>query len=120
MARTKYSRAARRFLSEEISHLIRKGYPRERAVAAAMAMARRKGLKVPSPRRNPELVLANPTGHRRMASAVYEIAYKHVADGLDYKHQFEDPDNVELYILSPYKVLIFGRHKPIIGLFERE
>jgi hypothetical protein len=76
-------------------------------------------MKVPPRlRKNPELVLVNPPA-RQMGTAVYEIAYRHKADGRDYKHVFDDPDNVELHILSPYKVLIYGRHKPIIDLFER-
>lgn len=119
--RLKYSRPAREFISEEVSHLVReKGYPVKRAVAAAISMARRRGLKVPA-RRNPDLLLVNPRGEGKlMGTAVYKIAYRHAADGRDYIHEFEFPENVQLYVLSPSRVLLFGRHKPIIDLFERE
>lgn len=43
-----YSEKARKFLSKEIEHHVEdKGMDQDRAVAAAMSEARRKGLKVP-------------------------------------------------------------------------
>lgn len=48
MAESEYSEKAREFISKEIEHLVEdKGYEQDRAVAAAMDMARRKGYKVP-------------------------------------------------------------------------
>ena len=48
----RYSPAARAFLGGEVPALVAEGYPPRRAVAAALDMARRAGLKVPA-RRNP-------------------------------------------------------------------
>lgn len=48
MAEKKYSDAASEFISKEISHLMKdKGYTQDRAVAAALSVAREKGYKVP-------------------------------------------------------------------------
>lgn len=47
-ARSRYSAAARRFVSAEIRKLVRRGYSEARAIAAALDVARRKGLKVPA------------------------------------------------------------------------
>lgn len=50
MFRSNPSSGARKFISTEIGHLRRKGYPRARAAAAAYSMARKKGYRVnPSP-----------------------------------------------------------------------
>ena len=59
------SRKAQKFMSREVSHLMRdKGYPQKRAVAAAYAIARRKGFKL-----NP-----GPRGKRRVTITVEQFA----------------------------------------------
>jgi hypothetical protein len=103
-----YSEAARAFLAEEIPRLVERGMPQRQAVAAALAQARRAGLKVP--KRNPGvLALVNPgTDADLMGTAVYEVRYRHAEDGADYVHEFEFPDSVTLWRLSPYQVLLQG------------
>lgn len=66
-----------------------------------------------SPRRNPLLAISNAEGEA-MADRVYEIAYRHKADGLDYVHVFKDPDNVELVVLAPRAVLLRGKRRRIL------
>ena len=45
--KTKYSKKASSFIGKEISHLKKdKGYPQDRAVAAAINVAKEKGMKV--------------------------------------------------------------------------
>lgn len=134
-----YSKAARRFISAEISHLFHdKGYDLNRAVAAAIEQAREKGFKVP-PRPNPTLALVNPIGKpyrddpRRvildpipetdvyvMGTAVYEIAYRHADDGYDYVHTFEKPERVKVVIIDPRRVMLVGDGIPIMGMFKKE
>ena len=59
------SRKAQTFMSREVSHLMRdKGYPQKRAVAAAYAIARKKGFQL-----NP-----GPRGKRRMTITVEQFA----------------------------------------------
>lgn len=121
-----YSKAARRFIAQEISHLFHdKGYDLDRAIAAALSQARRKGFKVP-PRPNPKLALVNPSvgrlhsGRDRMlGTAVYQINYRHADDGYDYFHEFEKPDQVKLVLVDRHHVMIVGE-VPIIELFEQE
>ena len=56
---------ARAFIAAEIRHLRGKGYPQKRAVAAALSVARRKGLKVPPRAKNPLLaIIGNPPASR--------------------------------------------------------
>ena len=74
----RYSSAARAFLGGEVPALVAEGYPPRRAVAAALDMARRAGLKVPA--RNPDGTLsawlersgAYAQPHKSGAVAVYE------------------------------------------------
>jgi hypothetical protein len=110
----RYSEAARAFLAEEIPRLVERGMPQRQAVAAALAQARRAGLKVPA-RQNPGvLALVNPgTDADLMGTAVYEVRYRHAHDGADYVHEFEFPDSVTLWRLSPYQVLLQGE-RPIV------
>lgn len=67
----------------------------------------------PRSRRNPLLAIAN-AGGEVMADRVYEIAYRHKADGFDYVHVFKDPDNVELVVLAPRVVLLRGKRRRIL------
>lgn len=60
---SKYSVAARTFISQEIEHLVRdKRYALDRAIAAAITQARKRGMKVPPPPNPPLLALVNPAG----------------------------------------------------------
>jgi hypothetical protein len=113
-----YSAQARAFLGQEIPRLIERGMPQRQAVAAALSQARRRGLKVP-PAENPGvLALVNPANPgARFGDAVYEIRYRHSADGADYVHTFEHPDSVTLWARSPYQVVLVGE-QPIVEEFR--
>lgn len=67
------------------------------------------------PRANPLLAIANsPAVGDVMADRVYEIAYRHKSDGLDYVHVFKKPDNVELVVLNDRAVLLRGKRRRIL------
>lgn len=115
-----YSPAARAFVGEEMGHLIAdRGYTPERAAAAALDQARRRGYKVPAS--NPLLALLNP-GRRdeQLGTALYEIVYQHVHDGdrsPPRKHVFDRPDGVSLWILNDYQVLVQASGQELVGWF---
>lgn len=105
-----YSPAAREFVSAEMAQLIgRKGYSPERAAAAALSQARARGLKIPAAPNPPLVLVGNPAreGARLLGVEVHRIEYRHVHAGNRY-HDFEFPEQVRLYVLNPYQVLIQG------------
>jgi hypothetical protein len=61
-----------------------------------------------------------PNPGRKMATAVYEIAYRHADDGKDYQHTFQHPEQVSVQVLDPRRVLLCGGREPIIQMFEVE
>ena len=69
MRRSRYSRRASRFVSRKIRKLAHEGVEAPRRVAAALSMARRRGLKVP---RKPNVGIAaeGPAEHIRNAMAM--------------------------------------------------
>lgn len=64
----RYSERARAYVAEKIPKLVREGYPQQQAVAIAMSMARRRGMKVPQERK------ANPVSAKPRAKESYEVA----------------------------------------------
>ncbi len=114
---SEYSAKAREFIGREIRRLMHRGYSHEQAIAVAHETARRKGMTVPE-KPNPLLALVNPPpGSLQMATAVYEVAYRHARDGERYRHTFERPGEVELWVIDSRRVLIFGRERAIIQMF---
>ncbi len=140
---SRYSPAARKFISREVEHLMRdKGYDQTRAVAAAHDVARRKGYKVPpvSRKKNPNLIVYGnphdtkglyhpmrrelPLQHRvdvgrvagQIAENVHAILYEHANDGLFYEHEFEP--GVQAFALQNGDILLSRRDgRPLWGEF---
>jgi hypothetical protein len=66
--------------------------------------------------RNPILAIVNPPP-RPIATAVYEIHYRHADDGDDWFHIFDTPENVKATVLDKSHVLLYGAKAPIVGMF---
>jgi len=49
-----------------------------------------------------------------MGTAVYEIHYRHAADGKEWRHEFNRPERVQLYVIDDSHVLIVGEGMPIL------
>lgn len=66
---------------------------------------------------NPWLMI-NPAGGKRLADAVYSIAYRHADDGADYEHEFESPNAVRLVAQGDRRVVLVSRSIDIVGEFD--
>lgn len=100
------SRAAQKFVSSEIGHLRRKGYPRARAAAAAYSMARKKGYRVNAARCNPGCMnpshphgaVENPYGRGRERRSYQEfLSRKRSEYGAQFDSSELDPRFVPYY-----------------------
>lgn len=82
----KYSKQASEFIGKEISHLEKdKGYTHDRAVAAAINIAKEKGMKVPKQKNESEEKMHNPkAATRNRGDVVFPAESPKVKDDKDH------------------------------------
>ncbi len=71
---------------------------------------------------NPSVLAINPPETEPpgelFADAVYSIAYRHAEDGVDYIHEFDDPEDVVILDQSDRQALILGESMDILDTFD--